>query len=451
MTLFGGARIGAIKMKTELVTDIAMNSVLGEYNTKLFEKYGLLFVDTSYGTGQGNIENVNEHLRKYFSKNFELSPMGTLFGRSTMMKTSLENVDITGYSLATDGDVFKRQVITYMESDLIGGAAKKVRENAQKLKDSGYEEIDVEEAARENEQEISGSYYEDTDGDGESEEYEIDNPAGSVTSQKSIGILSLAAPSFDDISSKAINSENLASNRKLKRGTGLDEDFKVKLKEKLLFDEYIFEKCGYYGNEGTDSALDYELEYIFAGKDSDYKNLEAVVNRLFFIREASNYVYLLSDEKKKEEAKTLALTASALLFSPELEEPMTYAIIFAWTFAESISDLRILLSGGKVPLVKTEESWNISIGNLLNFRNNLKNKKGSGFSYGDYLKMLVFLKSDKDKTMRMMDVVEMNIRKTKGNAGFRLDNCIDVYRARFTVKGFFSQNMVIERIYGYEM
>ena len=51
MVFFSGARIGAVKMKTECVADIAMNSVLAEYSRALYEQYGLLMVDTSYGTG----------------------------------------------------------------------------------------------------------------------------------------------------------------------------------------------------------------------------------------------------------------------------------------------------------------------------------------------------------------------------------------------------------------
>ncbi len=453
MTLLGGARIGAVKMKTELVTDIAMNSVLGEYNIALFEKYGLLFVDTSYGEGQGSIVNVNEHLRKYFSKNFELSPLGKTMRRTTMTKTTLEDVSVTGYSLATDGNasVLKRQIAAYMEADFVGEAIKEVRKNADALKVSGYDEMDIEKEASKAEADADGTYFEDADGDGEAEEYSIDNPAANVTSQKSLGILTLSAPDIGELSSKAINSENLISHRKIKHGTGLDEEFSSKFGDKLIFDEYIFEKCGYYGNENVDSPLGYELEYIFAGKESDYKNLEAVVNRLFLIREASNYIHIMSDSRKIEEARALALTASAIMAVPELEEVLKTAIIFAWTFAETISDLRLLLTGGKVPLIKTNASWNLSIENMLDFRNNLKNGGGSGLSYEDYLKILILTKNEKDKTVRMMDVIEMNVRQTDGNSRFKLDNCLDVFRAKFTVKGFFSQNIIIERIYGYEM
>ena len=45
LALYQGARIGAVRMKTECVADIAMNSVLAEYNRELYEQYGLLMVE----------------------------------------------------------------------------------------------------------------------------------------------------------------------------------------------------------------------------------------------------------------------------------------------------------------------------------------------------------------------------------------------------------------------
>ena len=68
LVLFQGARIGAVKMKTECVADISMNSVLAEYSRALYEQYGLLFVDTSYGCENPSIINTQEHLRYYAQK-----------------------------------------------------------------------------------------------------------------------------------------------------------------------------------------------------------------------------------------------------------------------------------------------------------------------------------------------------------------------------------------------
>lgn len=453
MTLLLGARVGAVKMKSEIVTDIAMNSALGEYNRALFDKYGLLFIDTSYGEGKGNVENMAEHIRKYFSKNFELSPMGLIQRRTTMMKTSLEDVKITGFSVASDGGgaVLRRQIEAYMGSGLVGGLLEKVEGNVKALKDTGYEAVDVEGESSKNDEAMSQTYYLDTDEDGEDEELHPDNPAGAVSGQKTIGLLSLAAPDFDAISDAAVDETAYLSHRKLSKGTGLDERESIGAVNKVLLDEYIFEKCGCYGKENPEAPLKYELEYIYAGKGSDYKNLEKVVRQIFLWKEAANFIYIMSDSAKLAEAEALALTASIVFAIPELVEVIKMAIVFSWVFAESISDLRILLSGGKVPLVKTASSWNLSLEKMLDFRNNLKEGGGQGLSYEDYLRMLVFMKKKKEKTMRLMDIIEMNVRTTEGNSGFKMDNCIDIFRASFKVKSFFGNSIEIDRIYGYEM
>ena len=90
----------------------------------------------------------------------------------------------------------------------------------------------------------------------------------------------------------------------------------------------MHEKCGCSGNEREDSRLKYEREYLYAGKDSDYANLEKVVEKLFLWKEAANFSYIITDEVKLAEAEGLALTASVLLTIPELKDAIKMAIIF---------------------------------------------------------------------------------------------------------------------------
>ncbi|WP_155834001.1 DUF5702 domain-containing protein [Butyrivibrio sp. VCD2006] len=453
LALLQGARAGAVKMKSELVTDIAMNSVLGEYNRELFDRYGLLFIDTTYGSGSGSVINTREHIKEYFSKNFEKSPVGLLTGRTTMIPATLSSVDITGFSVATDGNgaVLRRQILSYMGSDPVEAAIRGIQDNAQTLRQSGFADMNVERDARSCERDLNEPRDLDLDGNGENETYFADNPAAGVTAQKSIGILTLAAPDINELSSAAIDSSKCASHRQLGRGTGLDESESTGVGPDMLLEKYIHEKCGCYGNEIEDSHLKYELEYIYAGKDSDYENLKKVVEKLFVIKEAANFVHIINDPVKLEEAEALALTASILLVIPELEQAIKMAIIFAWTFAETISDLRILLSGGKVPLIKNTASWNLSLENMLDFRDHLQEGGGSGLSYEDYLKMLLIMENKQKKTRRLMDIIEINIRKVTGNTEFKLDGCIDTLSADFDIIGAYGKRIQIERTYGYEM
>ena len=94
LTLVEGARVNAIRMKTEVAGNIAVRSVLGEFNRELLRQYDLYFVDTSYGTGSASVENVEQHLRSYMAKNLETtSPAG--FGiAGDFTGTRLEDLQI---------------------------------------------------------------------------------------------------------------------------------------------------------------------------------------------------------------------------------------------------------------------------------------------------------------------------------------------------------------------
>ena len=264
LALYSGARIGAVKMKTECVADIAMNSILAEYSRELYRQYGLLMVDTSYGTGSHSITNTEEHLRKYAQKNFEPSTVGKFTGTSTMTKMFCKDARITGSSFASDNDgmVLDRQILAYMAAEPAEAMMTDVDDNINKLRDAELDTTDVDEMARENQDEIDSLELPTIiNEDGEEEEVSLGNPADAVNSQRGVGVLSLAASGID-ISRAAADLSNYASNRVKNKGTGLRDYEEISASEKLLIDEYFYEKCGRYGGELDKSLLKYQLEYL---------------------------------------------------------------------------------------------------------------------------------------------------------------------------------------------
>ena len=454
LTLFMGARIGAVKMKTECVADIAMNSVLAEYSRALYEQYGLLMVDTSYGTGVHSIVNTKEHLSRYVQKNFERPAGGKLVGAATVFDGYLKDLDITGSSFATDNKcgVLKRQILSYMAAEPIGDLMSDVEENARLIEESGLEDIDVEEMAAANQEEIDAIELPTIiNEEGEEEELVLGNPADAVNSQKHIGVLSLAIRDKSRISVATADTGVYASHRKLNKGTGLSDKEDISFSERLLIEQYLYEKCSSYGREMDKSLLKYQLEYLIYGQGSDYKNLESMARYLLFIREAANMLYLFGCDSKVAQAELIATALTAVLFVPELAELVKYSILFAWTFAESISDLNILFSGGRVPLFKSDSTWRLSILNMFSFRDHLGGgDMGEGLTYTDYLRARLFVTDFETRLLRLCDVMEMDIRRTEGNHGFMADHCLDVFCAQFTVGTGFGYDAKIERIYGYE-
>ncbi len=441
-------------MKAECVADIAMNSVLAEYSRELYEQYGILMADCSYGTGKHSVTNTEEHLRSYIQKNFDRSTAGRILNAQTMTAMKCEDAKIIGYTVASDkkGAALSRQIMAYMTADPVMNELSEVADNVGLLSDSGFDNTDVDELARENQDIIDSTELPTvTDEDGEECELSIGNPADAVNSQRQIGALNLAIKDKSKISKAKENLSEYISHRKKHKGTGLNDNFAESATFQLLREQYYFEKCSRYGNELDKSNLKYQLEYLIYGQNSDYKNLEKMAQTLLFWRQASNMAYLFGNSKKVKEAEVVAAALSVLFWVPELLEPIKYSILFAWTFAESISDLNILFNGGRVPLFKSDSTWKLSLTNMFDFRNHLKATDNSeGLYYKDYLRMKLFM-TDKDLKMeRFMDIVEMDIRKTEGNSAFKLDYCLDTIWAEMEIGTNYGYRTKLERIYGYE-
>ncbi|MCM1039996.1 MAG: DUF5702 domain-containing protein [Ruminococcus sp.] len=455
-TVIEGARISAIRMKFECVADIGMNSVLAEYNRELLNQYDLLFVDTSYGSGRPSIADTEEHLRNYIQKNLSVQKNSGFRQSRDFLDMRVDGVEITACSIASDeeGRVLKRQIADYMADYPTGWLLEKITGNIAQLESSGMESRDTAgERAQYQAQIAEIGLPKQEVKEGEFEEVPLDNPADIANATRSIGVLNLVIEDIESISTIKVALTQYISQRTLMQGNGVCEEA-VRVSGEpndILFLAYLFEKCGYYGEEKENSLLRYQIEYMIAGKDTDWQNLEYVAKKLLRWREAANVLYILSDGAKIAEAEAMALALTAVMLSPALAEPVKYTILYAWAYVESLQDVKILLQGGKVPVFKTSADWRTGINSIKNVKESLSDTKdeGRGLSYKEYLEIMLFLTNDHDRTFRAMDIMEMDIRKTPGNSGFRLDGCFDTYRARLSVTSGFGHHYEMERLYGF--
>lgn len=449
-------------MRTEIegVMDISLYSVFGEYHRQLLEQYDLFFIDTSYGKGRPNVKRSEERLRYYLNENF-CNEDERLFQEFDFTNLSCDNVTFECYQYAGDeeGQVLKTQIVDYMKDKTGIDKAEQILSEFEILQKGGYlsknisEEWDMADGnlkrlIEEKKREMMENGI---------EEYPIglDNPADYVKEIKTQGILGLALPMEKEISCMNIHPQYYFSHRNISQGVGSlnrQENVIDKALENNLFWEYLMEKCSFYGEEKEKAVLKYQIEYLLFGNAGDLENLEAAAERILHIREAVNFVYLLSDSGKMAEAESLAWIVSLLLFSPEIKDAVKTTILFAWSYAESVKDVKILLDGNKIPIVKTKESWNTPLVNLLMFRSFLNQYEISseGVSYEDYLRFFLSLQPEKELLYRFMDICEMDIRITKGNEYFQMDGCIGAIKAKVNVSSGYGNGYEITRTYRYE-
>ncbi|SEQ17745.1 hypothetical protein SAMN02910289_01453 [Lachnospiraceae bacterium RM5] len=269
-----------------------------------------------------------------------------------------------------------------------------------------------------------------------------------ISNLKENGIISLIAT--NGVSEKKIDNKSLPSKvysvyRFLDsdmNGTEYGDD----VMEKILFSQYVQDKFSSYvsedgedesGSDIADSAtlgnslsyekneksLDYEEEYIISGKTSDKENLESVTDKILLMRSGMNLLYLIGSEDKKLDAFNLAEIISGWTNSQIIVKVTQYIILACWAYAEAIVDLRYLLKGEKVVFIKDDESFVLDLDNVLEFETERDGEQNKGLSYKDYMRFLLLSGDTKMQTLRVMDIIELNL-KNKYNEKFSFSDCV---------------------------
>lgn len=450
------AVIHTSKNMNRLETDRAVFSLFGEYQKNLLEDYGIFSIEGTYETGNFSEDRLIGRIRYYETENMKHK--------------------ITGLQFLTDnrGQAFREQVLAYMEECYGIGLIKdfsgmteewekqciegeKMQEEEAKMT-AQYE--DLKKAAKEVSSGLSGEQNSGV------EVEEAGNPFYCLEQIEKSGILSVVMPKDMELSGKKINLEKQVSMRSLNTGYG---NFPARtgtdgIAEKLLFNEYILQNfnnaCEYRYSSGGDTAednsrsLEYEAEYIVSGKASDKENLESVLMKIFLIRLALNYVYLLGDSGKQAEAETLAAVIALILLIPEGTEVIKQLILFAWAAGESTLDIRTLLSGKRAALIKTKENWQVSLSELLTLGSSSGKNSGDdipgGVSYKDYLRIFLFMQDQDNTAMRALDRIEENIAGKHGMNYFRTDYCVTKLELKNTGVIFGDITYTYPAYFGYE-
>ena len=197
---------------------------------------------------------------------------------------------------------------------------------------------------------------------------------------------------------------------------GLTEIF-ARGTDNYLFDLYIMKefKNAQDQDVGRDTFFQYEAEYILEGHLSDQDNRLAFRRELVLVRNAADLLFLLTDPAKVEE-----ISAAALLIAPGPGALLAEGILAeAWALAEAENDVRILEHGKKLPLYKTEETWATDLASVIENTDQgyIDTGTQTGLAYRDYLQVFLFFMDGTVKTLRVMDLIQINMQGLH-DAGF---------------------------------
>ena len=216
----------------------------------------------------------------------------------------------------------------------------------------------------------------------------------------------------------------------------------MNVSDRVMVLEYIGKHFSDYTEPGK-GDLTYEMEYILCGKDTDKKNLESSIERLMRMREAANVAHIIADREKLNQTLMIATSLAGFSGNPAVVKIVQIGVVAAWAYVESILDLRTLLSGGKISLIKSAAEWTTDLkklGEIVTGEGKARECK-NGLSYQAYIKQLLFAMKEKKMAYRMMDIMELAMQKEQNGKNARMDHMIDnmICELRFEAKPLFAK------------
>lgn len=448
-TAVESARVQGARAQVANIADMGNYSVFGEFERLLLDDYEIFAVDGSYGTGDFSIDRVNDRLRGFMEKNSQMETSGLEGLCFDPWRLKLQESEIREFGLLTDqgGEAFYQQAVSFMKETAVTGAIGKLlqyHQDAQSVKDkqedyqqnknssdTQMEELEQQEQAKRKEleeasQNASGEDQVVVVGSQPPQEAERKNPLTAIGRLMRKEILDIVCSKYG-VSENAVSKGQVASKRQMQEGNMEIPGEHGGLTSDLLFREYLLDHFPGYQDRKEGEKLNYQIEYLIGGKRSDRANLKAVVQKLLLLREGCNYVYCVGNGEMNSQAGSLAALLIGWLGVPPLVSVMKHALLLAWAYGESMLDVKTLMDGGKVPLVKTASTWRLTLDQLV-YLEQLLQEDGSGNldgeSYRDYLRILLNLQSVSTQKKRALDLVELNLSSRPGLSNFQVDHCV---------------------------
>ena len=213
----------------------------------------------------------------------------------------------------------------------------------------------------------------------------------------------------------------------------LAEDYRGPVPLEDMMDiQYACLHFNHYGAVVNKEAfLKYEMEYLCIGRKSDLDNLKGVVRRIILLRFATNFAFACRDSEIAGEAETMADILAGAVGMPALASAVKASLIGVLSYGETLLDVHTLLEGGRIPLVKSSDAWNLTFFNApekLAEKSRVKEGRYN-LDYENFLQIILLCQRKKVRMLyRMMDLMQMNIRQKE--AGFFMKDCLFSFKLK---------------------
>ena len=451
---YRAVQLYAAKEKAVCAARTAISGLKADYNSYIYEHYHILLFDKNCGgVGEAGLE---ARLLKEYEEN-----LGAAFSES--------DVKFNDFRMIYDDDCepFKEQMSDHMKYAAVEKGVDMIMEKTggsdgtvpQELLDD-IDEVKNKEAEEEGGEEDDDSEEATENGDENGEEvkvkkvsiFKVKDPRKFTKKLKTKGLLGIILPEGTELSEEEIETEGLPSrtltvssiteifdhSNEERKFKDIDR-FEDRLKESGGWTEGLYDagvsmayaRCCFNsltnGDRNDSTELKYELEYLVAGKKSDYENIKSVINSLVWLRTPICYAYLVRDAEKMAVVTSIAAPLSFLVFLPE--PVLKFLLAGCWSYAEAMADVRTLAAGKKIAFVKTRENWVTDIKKLADTVTGDVPEAEHGLSYEDHLCMLMALKTDRIN-YRMLDLIQLNAAKE--GESIKIADCAVAAGADFT-------------------
>ena len=499
------ARVYGLRVRLQMASRGGLDSLFSMYSKQLYESYGILMLDESFGFDNPVTDVFKNIVRENMKYDLEQNK-GLILGRTTQLfNLKFEELEVKRVIRAVEGggayfaqsaiDMMKYRVpasaFTTFTSMLgmynsaeeaqqaieEGGAAVESEDWNQYNTTAAPETLPAAESTAASQEGSQGSPEASAVASQEGSEaatqaMEPETTTEEVTTidynaevddavDKSIigvvkdflkgNVLKLYGMKESNVSKGKRNiKESVSQKHKKDKVSEISEGMLSEAVTDFLFGEYVMEYLEDYQEQKekekkNEGQLRYEVEYVLIGKDNDKDNLLGVLNRIFATRVAFNSFSVLVNPTCLKEAAAAASAIIGWTCIPPLILGLQWLLMETMALAESVLDMRAIVAGKKIPLAKGTTQWRITLGNCVALLTSgaQSYEASNGFDYQTYERILLYFEKNKDKYMRTMDIIEWNMQKT--DPGFHMDDCVYAIEieTKASAKGLFSKLMIM--------